>query len=990
MADGPIRAPSLMSQARGCWVELNLLGPPAVAYADGRRDPLPLGRPVRVLTALALQPGRVLEHDEIVAAVWDGTPPTTVRNALHVYVSRLRAQLGPRTIVTSGNGYRLTLPSSKVDVVRFESEVHSAIADIRAGRIHIGVEALAAALPNYRGALLAGQTLSEALTAVRRRLAQTADVAREELLGGRIVLAEPTDAPLLIGQARALVDQEPLSERRYVLLMDSLQLAGRTADALEVYTSARAVLRERVGLDPGDDLRTARARILGTVEPGASPDGPSLHSRLVGREREVDSVVAFLHDRRLVTITGISGSGKSRIAAEAVRLTQPYFAGRSRTVNLADHPIAEDPAHAVAGATGVPPESVVGELAGQLLHGRFLLVLDSCEHLRMGPYVQDLLQALPGLSIVATSQRALGAAGEVVVSLTGLDAGTDDTVAADLEHTAGVQLYLQRARESGHPVPPDQILDAGRLVRRLSGLPLAIEMAASHPDGGRPHLLLERTALETIQRERWDDSGQLISLTNSIRRTLTLLPEPARALLDLLAVLPARAPDQLLLTSANGSEPTSGHLHELVSWSLVTRPDAPVSQVEPLALVRELVMSELDDATVRSLQRQIRTGLSVLSADLLERPLAIPVSADASDVVRALTSPAVGALTWPGPWSEPVEHALALLLLIDADVDQVSLASVAATLAQTAGDALPPDLRYDLQRARLGFALTGADREGLAEVIDDLAVLAAEADVTRQAAWAVDSVFLALEDGRLSEATALADVAWDAVTSAKCDNDPLAVRAARARMHAVWLQHGAHEAVAHALQAAALADRIDSTESISAFGEAGGLLVSAGELALGATYTRKAAQLALRWNSPHSLVYVLSLADLALEEGRISECRAITLVLLDRVWRRGDERYQKWCLIRLSQAAARSGDSKEAATLLGASSTVAPGTAWESDPDVCDLLEQLPADLGGEAFREAFQRGASAPRGWVVASLTTPVDLPDTLEPELLVALRSR
>lgn len=969
-------------------MELNLLGPPAVAYADGRRDPLPLGRPVRVLTALALQPGRVLEHDEIVAAVWDGTPPVTARNALHVYVSRLRAQLGARTIVTSGSGYRLTLPASSIDVLRFESEVHTAIADIRAGRIHIGVEALAAALPNYRGALLAGQTLSEALTAVRRRLAQTSEIAREELLGGRIVLAKPADAALLIGQARALVEQEPLSERRYVLLMDSLQLAGRTADALEAYTGARSVLHERAGLDPGDELRAARARILGTVEPGSSPDGPSLHSRLVGREREVDSVVALLHDRRLVTITGMSGSGKSRLAAEAVRLTQPYFAGRSRTVNLVDQSIAEDPLEAVARATGVPPESVVGELAEHLLQGRFLLVLESCEHLRMGPFIQDLLQALPGLSIVATSQRALGAAGEVVVCLTGLDAGTDDTVAVDLEHTSGVQLYLQRARESGHPVPTDQIPDVGRLVRRLSGLPLAIEMAASHPDGGRPNLLLERTALETIQFERWDDSGQLISLTDSIRRTLELLPEPSRQLLDLLSVLPLRAPDQLLLESANGSGPTAGHLHELVSWNLVTRPDAPVSQVEPLALVRELVMSQLDDAAVHSLHRRIRTGLSVLSADLLVRPLAVPASAEASDMVRALAAPAVGALAWPEPWSEPAEQTLTMLLLIDADVDQISLAAMASTLAQTAGNALPPDLRYDLQRARLGFALTGADKEGLAEVIADLAELASHADVTRQAAWAVDSVFLALEDGRLSEATSLADAAWDAVTSAKSDGDPLAVRAARARMHAVWLHRGAQDAVAHALQAAALADRIDSTESISAFGEAGGLLVSAGELDLGATYTRKAAQLALRWNSPHSLVYVLSLADLALEEGRISECRAITLVLLDRVWRRGDERYQKWCLIRLAQAAARSGDSKEAATLLGASSTVASGTAWESDPDVCDLLAQLPADLGGEAFREAFQQGASAPRGWVVASLTTHIDLPDTLEPELLVALR--
>jgi hypothetical protein len=329
-----------------------------------------------------------------------------------------------------------------------------------------------------------------------------------------------------------------------------------------------------------------------------------------------------------------------------------------------------------------------------------------------------------------------------------------------------------------------------------------------------------------------------------------------------------------------------------------------------------------------------------------------------------------------------------MLMLIDADLDHPHRTLLVLGLESGLRDDLSPDLRYDLHRARLGFALATSDAETVATITDLIGSLLPDVDSVRQAAWAVDSVFLALEEGRYLDADGLSEKAWSAAMACQPVQAPLQVRAARARMHATRLHRGLDEGVSQALTVAALAELADSAESISAFGEAAEILVSAGELALGASYTRKAADRALRWNSPHSLVYVLSLADIALESGHLDEARAIVMLLLERVRRRGDDRYQKWCLIRLALIAAKGGDATRSAVLLGASSAVSVAAGWESDPDVCELREQLPAELGGEGYRSAFERGAAAPRGWVAAVLEEPVPLPTTLDPSLVSALK--
>lgn len=943
---------------------LHLLGTPQAHLADGRRVSIPPGRPSRLLASLALARGRVLDHDELVSAVWGGTPPQSVRNALHVYVSRLRALMGADAIQTSGNGYFLTLPPDSIDVVRFESLLDDAV---KRESPDFAEQAIAL----YRGPLLAGETLSESLQAVRRELTERYESAREDLLRWRLAAAGPAEWAGLVATARRLVEEEPTRESRHALLVEILVAAGRQNDAFDAYRDARAVLQETLGTEPGDQLRAAHASALRATD-SMSGDAHQLLGRAIGRLRELEVALDHVQSRRLITITGEGGVGKSRLARDVLRAAAPAFDGRTAEIDVSE---LKDQGELAA------------ELSRTLQHDvrlPQLLLLDTCEHLDVAAALPRVFSVYPRLCILATSRRSLGLSGEVIIGLTGLDAGTEDDPESALAQTPGVMLYQVRADEAGHPVDESGVADVARVVRRLGGIPLAIELAATHPDGGRPRLMLERPALELVREPMWDGSGRHRSLMDSLLWTRELISPPARDALTLLATITGPMPDALSTTALSG---TAQGVDELVRWNLASRPDDSSASVTITPLVRDFARATATSDEQRIARTRVMAGLADIADQSLSRPLAVPVTPQASLLIRSLHPMALHTLEWDDA-EFPVRHrALALLLLVDADLDRAELARVLNAFDRTlASRNLDADTRYDLMRARLGLALASSDIDSVSASEQALRELLPHVDAQRRTAWAVDSVFLALEDGRVELAWQLAGDAWASLSEGQTPT-ALTVRAARARMHAVRLHQGLADGMTHALQAAALADLAESTESISAWGEAAEILVGAGEPVLGAAYTRKAASTALRWHSPHSLVYVLSLADLALRENRLDDSRAIVVALLRRVWQRGDDRYQRWCLIRLAQIELAAGDPERSAVLLGASSAVGAPASWDVDPEVCELQDRLPSELGGQAYREAFARGSAAPAGWVAAVLNGETTPPRGIDRELLLAL---
>ena len=206
----------------------------------------------------------------------------------------------------------------------------------------------------------------------------------------------------------------------------------------------------------------------------------------VGRERAVGKVAGLLEGSRLVTVTGPGGVGKTRLAGAAAGRVAARFADGAWLAELA---AVRDPAQvasAVAVAVGVreqPGMPAAQAVARVLARRQLLLVLDNCEHV-IGAAAQlcaGLLQACDDIRILATGREPLRIAGEAAYRLAPLPVPGPGDAGDDAARAAAVVLFTDRARaaDAGFALTGQNRGDVVRLVGRLDGMPLAIELAAA-------------------------------------------------------------------------------------------------------------------------------------------------------------------------------------------------------------------------------------------------------------------------------------------------------------------------------------------------------------------------------------------------------------------------------------------------------------------------------------------------------------------------------
>jgi len=319
-------------------------------------------------------------------------------------------------------------------------------------------------------------------------------------------------------------------------------------------------------------------------EPPASAAGlhgfvPALTS-FVGRAGPVREVAALLDRYRLVTVTGPGGAGKTRLAGQVANQVAGRFADGAWLAELAP---VRDPAlvpAVVAAALGVreqPGLPAAGALARVLARQQLLLVLDNCEHV-IGAAAQlcaGLLQACDDVRVLATSREPLRAAGEARYRLGPLALPDPDDL-ADLAGAEAVALFADRACRADPRFALDD--QAGpvvaRLVARLDGMPLAIELAAARVEAlgvtGLLDRIEDRFTLLT-EGDRGAPSRQR-SLAATVEWSYRLLEEPERRVFRALSVFPAGFTVEAAEAVA---EPDAGPvvLH-LVDCSLLSPPRA--------------------------------------------------------------------------------------------------------------------------------------------------------------------------------------------------------------------------------------------------------------------------------------------------------------------------------------------------------------------------------------------------------------------------------
>jgi DNA-binding SARP family transcriptional activator len=205
--------------------------------------------------------------ERLVDAVWADRPPRRAVNTVQTYVMRLRRLLGEdghRLITTRGRGYELVAGHDDLDAGVFELLLSSGRQEIDAGRAETGVTRLAKALALWRGPVFADVPTIPLLAGRVTRLEQLRLAAQEDHLATLLDLGRHETA---VSELHRLVEDAPLRELRWALLMRALAGCGRRAEALEAFQQARRVLRAELGMEPDPRLRELQRAILAETPP---------------------------------------------------------------------------------------------------------------------------------------------------------------------------------------------------------------------------------------------------------------------------------------------------------------------------------------------------------------------------------------------------------------------------------------------------------------------------------------------------------------------------------------------------------------------------------------------------------------------------------------------------------------------------------------------------------------------------------------------------
>lgn len=452
----------------GTVLRLGLLGS-FLLEVDGTPAPRLRSRTCEsLLMLLALRAGQPIERLWLAGVLW---PESDREQGLY----NLRRNLTDLRVALGSESARLESPSK----LTLSLNLQGAKCDVLAFDAALAAQCWDKAVSHYGGALL---TTGEVpwLEAERAQREQGYLLALERAA----TKLPPSEALALLERARSL---DPLRESVVRGLMQCHQRLGSLAHAVQCYHELRALL---LGARLGSPDAQTQALFAALSEPQkVSWDNlPEPLSAFVGRTAYIDTCTHALttEKRRLVTLLGMGGIGKTRIACEVAARLRPHFPDGTLWVDLEG--ATEEEAllsrlAAVLGITAPSATTLQKQLVASLRGKQLLLVLDSAEQCREAPeLVYQLLTALPELQLLVTARRALDLQAETLVEVAPLSP----------EESHELFVTLGKSKHAAFTATAENARDLQALCKRLEGIPLAVELAAARVATLTPRELLLR------------------------------------------------------------------------------------------------------------------------------------------------------------------------------------------------------------------------------------------------------------------------------------------------------------------------------------------------------------------------------------------------------------------------------------------------------------------------------------------------------------------
>jgi len=594
-------------------IRLLLFGRPRVECDLLTVDHFPTRRSAYILARLAIAHQRRMSRIQLADVLWPDDAYEISRQRMRKELSRLALALGDlaRIVTVSGEFVSLNGENLIVDIDEFERFRALALAAEEEDR---KIDLLQHALQVADAPFFADSN-EDWIQIERMRLNVMRCNAMVDL--GNLLL--PADrAAEALDLSQAAIAMAPEREDAHLVAIQALRKLGHHGDA----ANRMEVLRRMVATIPGgrlsegaDKLAADLARIHAAPPSQSQPYlAPAPLEPLFGRGEQLELLTSRLDpvnsEVRLVTVLGMGGIGKSHLLRHACRHLANAYGGRVRLIDLSDLTDARLVPTTILQALGLgysPTDDPMLRLVRVLANAPTLLVLDNLEQFEseVAPIVRRLLDEAPKVRVLAGSRTPLQLSGELKMQLGPLVIPGESARREEAESSAAVELFLNcvEANEMGSRIQAQDWPAISNIVRRLDGVPLGLQLAASRlrtlgPDG----LLQELDAgLDRLVNWRTDAPARHHSIRNAVAGSFDDLEPALRHALASLAIFrggwPLEAARQVC-----GIERPEETMQRLMDASLV---QGGRSRFWMLETIREYALELLDESEARRLRHSL-------------------------------------------------------------------------------------------------------------------------------------------------------------------------------------------------------------------------------------------------------------------------------------------------------------------------------------------------------------------------------------------------